>query len=1454
MAHRPNLLFHRGVRFSIISGVAIATWIGPIEARAATEAMLLVPAEVQSGGRSSATVTAIDGATRAPADVAVTLRLVPITGAPVVLGDVRTGASGHATIAFDVPSLGSGAASIEAEVGGAAKTLSASTTVSEAPAILIETDKPIYKPSQTIRGRVLLLDNALRPHPGEVEVTFHDAKGIRIDRKALTANEYGVAPFDLALASEVNFGVWKIRAAAGGTDASRDVRVENYVLPRYEISLEFDRSWVLVDEPIEGAVEARYFFGKPVEGKATVVAKRYVAAWEEFARAEGTFVDGTFHFQLPAVGFAAGTLGNSGQGTITFEVAAEDTAGSTGTFTDVLTVSETPVVLALVARAKTLKPEIPMEVLLTSESPDGAPLDATASVRIETYDFSGSLLGREDLQVSTSGGSGSFSFTPPKEVALAKISAEAPAGERTSRTSIELNAGWSPSSTFLSVLRSGGGLPAQAGEEVVFTVAATHSGTIFYDVYAGGRTVWSGASPAREIRFFATPDMAPKGKVVAYMINPDNEVAADAVPFEVAIPSALSITASVSKEDLRPGDPVTLTIDAGKKAMVGLSIVDLSVLSLGKSRLHLAEVFAELERRFLEPQVETHDQGGVDEPMPPFFEFSERSPGALDVLESCGLSVAMTDGIRVPLGMDMFRWWDEAMEDGVPMAGNGDAGSGSAPEPVRVRQFFPETWVWSPVLLTDDSGRATLELTAPDSITGWGLSAVGSAPEGLGFGEKTITVFQEFFVEPAIPVAVTRGEEFPVRIQIYNYLDVPQTVDLSFGAGDWFDLLGSAELTVEVPAGSATSASFPIRPTAIGEHRVEVLARGSVLSDAVVRMICVEPEGRPVEDVLNSVVRADETVPIDTSIPEFAVSGSGRAFIHIAPSPVAQTLQGVSDLLGMPYGCGEQNMIFLAPDVEVLRYLHATDQLMPEVQANAEYYVNVGYQRELTFRTDDGGFAAFGGQEGSLWLTAFVLSTFSGAREVRDIDESVLAAAAGMLAGRQEADGSFRTDDFLIHQEMDGGQSNVYSMAAFVANALADYGAASILPVLGKAASYLADRRSTVDDDPYSLAIAALALGKIAGYEDATAAMVDRLLVLADRSGIGIHWEPYPIETTGYAAMALLEENRPEAAGAIEWLSTQRNSLGGYGQSTQDTVVAIRALIAAAMKVRSDLDLTLSVLDGETAVATFRVDASNFDLLQSAELPVGRPSGLALRAEGAGSAGFQVALKYNVPGSDLPPPRDLGIEVIYDAEGIEVDDTVDVIVRVRYSGPKGSTGMTIVDVGIPTGFEAIRSSLDALTAAGTVSRVEVAGRKVIFYLDGLAKDSALEFLFQVRALYPVRAEGPISRAYEYYDPDVQASTTGPSIVVGPSAPATFIRGDANGDTELDLSDAVTVLQFLFAGSGAPMCRDAADTNDDGRVDISDPISLLGYLFLGDAPPPPPHPEAGPDATADALDC
>jgi hypothetical protein len=84
--------------------------------------------------------------------------------------------------------------------------------------------------------------------------------------------------------------------------------------------------------------------------------------------------------------------------------------------------------------------------------------------------------------------------------------------------------------------------------------------------------------------------------------------------------------------------------------------------------------------------------------------------------------------------------------------------------------------------------------------------------------------------------------------------------------------------------------------------------------------------------------------------------------------------------------------------------------------------------------------------------------------------------------------------------------------------------------------------------------------------------------------------------------------------------------------------------------------------------------------------------------------------------------------------------------------------------------------------------------------------------------------------------------------------ASFLRGDANDDEEVNLSDAVFILGHLFQETAAPYCADAADANDSGVVDISDPILILNALYQGTGTIRLPFPVSGFDSTPDELFC
>jgi CD109 antigen len=536
---------------------------------------------------------------------------------------------------------------------------------------------------------------------------------------------------------------------------------------------------------------------------------------------------------------------------------------------------------------------------------------------------------------------------------------------------------------------------------------------------------------------------------------------------------------------------------------------------------------------------------------------------------------------------------------------------------------------------------------------------------------------------------------------------------------------------------------------------ISLIAQSADRADAIRKNLRVEPEGAQRRMVFNGILKDTQNeTQYAIAYPKATVADSEKLFVNVTASMMGQTMSGLEDLLGMPFGCGEQNMIYLAPDIEVLRYLKATGQVAPKIRATAETFIMTGYQRQLTYRHDDGSFSAFGesDESGSLWLTAFVLSTFSNAREVQTIDETLLAEGVDWILSHQNEDGSWDPVGQVIHQEMIGGVAGSLGLSAFVVNSLLDYGQADSGPVQN-ALDYLAANVSNKKMDSYLLSLVAYALTKAERPEAQTA--IERLMEQAISSNDGLHWEPHPVETTAYAAMSLLMAERLEAQQALEWLALQRNSFGGF-HSTQDTVVGLKALTMAAIMQSRNLDADLEILADGEPVHTFHLDSGNFDVLQSLELEPANE--LQLNLTGSGTAYYQIVQAFHVPVKPVTEPSEapMVLEVDYDADHIEVDDIVDVNVRVLYNGLEEKTGMTLVDVSIPTGFSVAADSLQRVEDLPLVKRIEQAGRKVVFYLDHLVSGKAVEFTFQVKAKYPVQADSGTSRAYLYYDTQVQA--------------------------------------------------------------------------------------------------
>ena len=231
-------------------------------------------------------------------------------------------------------------------------------------------------------------------------------------------------------------------------------------------------------------------------------------------------------------------------------------------------------------------------------------------------------------------------------------------------------------------------------------------------------------------------------------------------------------------------------------------------------------------------------------------------------------------------------------------AGKDEAATAAAP---RLRQYFPETLYWAPEVATDDKGFVSLQVPMADSITTWRLTALASSQDGrLGYVTRGIRVFQDFFVDIDLPVALTQGDEISIPVGVFNYLPEPQQVRLVVQPEPWFELLGEGERALTIAPNDIDVVYFPIRVKQFGQQGFQVTAWGQKMSDAIRREVQVTPDGKEIRLTESDWLRENKEVAID--IPAQAVPEASRIEVKIYPGVMAQVIEGLEKILRLPHG------------------------------------------------------------------------------------------------------------------------------------------------------------------------------------------------------------------------------------------------------------------------------------------------------------------------------------------------------------------------------------------------------------------------------------------------------------------------------------------------------------------------------------------------------------------------
>nr|XP_006120000.1 alpha-2-macroglobulin-like protein 1 [Pelodiscus sinensis] len=1339
--------------------------------------------------------------------------------------------------------------------------------------IIVDTDKAFYKPGETVKFRIVSLDESFKAIDKLYPlVLLQDPNGNRISQWVDVKPRQGIVDLSFPLASEAALGKYTIKADKDVPQRLETTfTVEEYELPKFELKLNVPPLVTTSEEKFQFTVCGRYTYGKPVQGK--IEAK--LIGQSDFETEENvtlSTIKKEYIDQTDKNGCAIFTVdmdelqvNNTAFGTrllIAAELEEEGT-GATDTDTAFVAIASKMVEVNFVNLNPFYKlgfpytgkmhfaiNEVPIQnhtVYLTVDVNDKEThlpyvTDEKGEVHftLDTSEWNNTL-------VSLRGRYSIVNITKEDLYTYAVVQQEA---------FNWLKPFYSESNSFLEIQQVEEELPCDQEQEVRVDYILDRNELVpgsdhldfYYLVVSRGRIVLNGQTQVPvgqdetlkgsfSLTLPISSELAPTANLLLYAIFADGEVAADVDVFTVSKCFKHKVTLAFSETEDLPGSKVSLNLKADPGSLCSIRAVDKSVLLKEDNIMTPESVYLwGLEEDYMiggrgyPYRVEDFEPYPCLPPVLPLLPTARNRRSLMgapwyqseadvySLFKHLRMKILTNTKVKKPVScvrptyekriLQSARNQHDDVDNVIPSLVS-QTGVEVTPSPkeekTKPRTHFPETWIWD-LVPVGEVGKASLQVTAPDTITEWQANMFCIADSGFGLSQRaTFTVFQPFFVDVRLPYSVVREETFTLNAIVFNYLKECIQVNTS--------LAESPELRVEscpdcqytscLCAGEAKTFSWTVTATKLGKVNVSVSTEAEEAhdlcgneiavtpprgrTDTVIQALLVKPGGTLEEKTHNAFLCVTEdpvTEEVSLKLPEGVLEGSGRAIVSVIGDIMGAALENLHQLLQLPFGCGEQNMVMFAPNIFVLQYLEKTKQLTPEIRDKALEFMKTGYQRQLLYKHDNGSYSAFGKRdaEGNTWLTAFVARSFGQASSYLYIDERHVKDAVRWLGQNQLPSGCFQSVGKLFNNALKGGVDDEISLTAYITVALLELHMEKNGTMVDDALLCLKKALHDVNST-YAQALMAYVF-TLAKDVESRQQLLQQLDQQATKPGGYLFREGHghsieelmayflslsssssssSIETVAYVLLAHIstpEVSAAEIAAAskiVRWLISQRNSYGGFA-STQDTVVGLQALTRyAALTYREAEGVKVTVKSMEGSQQEFHVDKKNQLVLQQASLPQ-VPGKYMVQAIGNGCVYVQTTLRYNIPPPESNATFVLSVSTAPEKCSPASRKRFDLHVQVSYIGDRETSNMAMIEVAMLSGFIPMKKSVKELEKMPLVKKTEFQPDEVTIYVEELDK-SPLNFTISMKQEIEVQNLKPATvTVYDYYQPGDSAIT------------------------------------------------------------------------------------------------
>ncbi|HHO52214.1 MAG TPA: hypothetical protein ENK18_15395 [Deltaproteobacteria bacterium] len=173
----------------------------------------------------------------------------------------------------------------------------------------------------------------------------------------------------------------------------------------------------------------------------------------------------------------------------------------------------------------------------------------------------------------------------------------------------------------------------------------------------------------------------------------------------------------------------------------------------------------------------------------------------------------------------------------------GPPAGASSPEVPRLREDLSAAALFAPHVQADPSGRASVPLTVPDSLTRYRILAVAVSGDRFGVDESGLTARRALMVRPSPPRFLNFGDRAELSVVVQNQTPEAQEVSVglrmanaralpSVAAEPAPDAVHEAGQRITLAAHDRAELRFAIATESAGQARFQAVARSGAHSDA----------------------------------------------------------------------------------------------------------------------------------------------------------------------------------------------------------------------------------------------------------------------------------------------------------------------------------------------------------------------------------------------------------------------------------------------------------------------------------------------------------------------------------------------------------------------------------------------------------------------------------------------